>query len=252
MELTDSQIRRYARHIVLREIGGEGQARLLRSRVLVIGAGGLGSPVLLYLAAAGIGTLGIVDDDCVDLSNLQRQILHGQAGIGQAKTESAAAALGRLDPVIQIERHQRRLDACNAAELVAGYDVVVDGSDNFATRFALAEACYRAGRPLVSGAIFQFHGQVTTLTGRAGGATPCFRCLHPQEPSAEAVPSCAQAGVLGALAGVIGSLQAVETVKLLLGIGDPLIGRLLNYEALDASFYEIAYRKRENCPLCGT
>lgn len=249
--LTDTQIRRYARHIVLREVGGLGQAKLLAAKVLVIGAGGLGAPVLLYLAAAGIGTLGVVDDDTVDLSNLQRQIIHSQDRLGQPKTDSAAEAIAGIDPDIHVIRHPTRLTAENAAPLIADYDLVIDGSDNFAARFAAATACYHLGKPLISAAIFQFHGQVTSLIGRPGNDKPCLRCLHPEEPPAEAVPSCAQAGVLGMIAGVIGSLQATEAVKLILGQGAPLIGRLLKYEALDAAFYEIRYAKRPDCPLCG-
>lgn len=246
MPLTEPQIQRYARHIVLPEVGGIGQERLLGSSVLIVGAGGLGSPAALYLAAAGIGRIGIVDDDRVDLSNLQRQILHGHGGVGRLKAESAAESLARLDPAILVEPHPLRLTAQTVDKLVGGYDLVLDGSDNFATRYLVADACHGAAKPLVSAAMFQFSGQLAVFP--PGG--PCYRCLYPAPPAREP-PNCATAGVLGALAGVMGSLQSVEAVKLLLGIGEPATGRLLLYEALSMSFEEIRFARRPDCVLCG-
>lgn len=246
--LTDEELERYARHIVLPEIGGAGQQKLKRARVLVIGAGGLGAPVLAYLAAAGVGTLGIVDDDAVSLSNLQRQVIHGTADIGRPKGESAAAAIARINPHVKVELHAFRLTAENAPALVADYDLVVDGSDNFATRYAVADACEREKRPLVHAAVGRFDGSVTVLkpweTDAEGRRNPSYRDLFPQEPPAGLVPSCAAAGIVGALVGVIGTLQAMEAIKLIAGIGEPLVGRLLLYEALAASFETIRYRAR--------
>ncbi|HMM65047.1 MAG TPA: molybdopterin-synthase adenylyltransferase MoeB [Mesorhizobium sp.] len=246
--LTDEELERYARHIVLPEIGGAGQQKLKRARVLVIGAGGLGAPVLAYLAAAGVGTLGIVDDDAVSLSNLQRQVIHGTADIGRPKGESAAAAIARINPHVKVELHAFRLTAENAPALVAGYDLVVDGSDNFATRYAVADACEWKKRPLVHAAVGRFDGSVTVLkpweTDAEGRQNPSYRDLFPQEPPAGLVPSCAAAGIVGALVGVIGTLQAMEAIKLIAGIGEPLVGRLLLYDALAASFETIRYRAR--------
>jgi len=252
VSLTEEQINRYARHILLGEVGGTGQEKLLAARVLVVGAGGLGSPALYYLAAAGIGRLGIVDDDRVDLSNLQRQILHNTPRIGMAKVESAAQTLAALNPDCQLDRYECRIDARNISELLHDYDLVLDGSDNFATRYLLNDACYLAGKPLVSAAIFQFHGEISTYKAYLGDGHPCLRCLHPEPPPPGLVPSCASAGVLGALAGTMGSLQATEAVKELLGIGDSLSGRLLKYDALDSRFYPIRLRKNPACPLCGS
>ena len=254
-DFSDEEIERYARHLVLPEIGEAGQARLLDSRVLVIGAGGLGSPLLLYLAAAGVGTLGIVDDDDVDRSNLQRQVLHGEAEIGTAKVESAARRLAQLNPGIAVETHRRRLSPDNAIELVSRYDLVCDGSDNFATRYLANDACHLAGRPLVTAAIMRFDGQLTTLRshrghGDDGEANPCYRCLFGGQPG-DGKQSCADVGVLGALAGTMGALQAVEAVKELLGIGRSLAGRLLLYDALEASFRTIRAKADPDCPLCG-
>ena len=244
--LSPEELERYARHIVLREVGGPGQQRLKRARVLVIGAGGLGAPVLSYLAAAGVGTLGIVDDDTVSLSNLQRQIVHDTASVGQPKGESAAATLAWINPHVKIELHTLRLTADNAAALVAGYDVVVDGSDNFDTRYAVADACAAAGRPLVTGAVGRFDGSVTVLmpheTGADGRRNPSYRDLFPEPPPRDLVPSCSEAGVLGALVGVIGTLQAMEVIKLITGIGEPLVGRLLMYDGLGANFDTVRYR----------
>jgi len=250
-DMTEPQIRRYARHIVLAEIGGTGQARLIGSRVLVVGAGGLGAPLLQYLAAAGIGTLGVIDDDTVDLSNLQRQVIHRTADIGMAKAESARRALADINPEVRVQAHRERLTAENAERLVGAYDVVADGSDNFATRFLLNDTCFRLKKTLVAAAILRFDGQISTYKAWSGASHPCLRCLFPAAPSEDAVPSCAQAGVLGALAGTLGALQATEVVKELLGIGRSLSGRLLTYDALDGSFEEMAITKRQDCPTCG-
>ena len=251
-ELTEPQIRRYARHIVLAEIGGVGQARLIAARVLVIGAGGLGAPLLQYLAAAGIGTLGVIDHDQVDLSNLQRQVIHRTADIGVAKVASARRALLDINPEVAVIAHDERLAANNAERIVGGYDIVADGSDNFATRYLLNDICYRLKKILVSAAILRFDGQISTYKAWQGAGHPCLRCIFPAAPSEDAVPSCAQAGVLGALAGTLGALQATEVVKEILGIGRSLSGRLLMYDALAASFDEMAIAKRPDCPTCGS
>ncbi len=239
------ELERYARHIVLPEIGGAGQQKLKAARVLVIGAGGLGAPVLQYLAAAGIGTLGIVDDDTVSLSNLQRQIIHDTAAVGSKKLDSARTAIGRINPTVAVEPHDLRIDAGNARKLIAEYDFVADGSDNFETRYAIADACQEEGRPLVHAAVGRFDGSVTVLTpyetGSDGSMNPSYRDLFPEPPPEGLVPSCAQAGIIGALTGVIGTLQAVEIIKLVVGIGEPLIGRLLLYDALAARFDTIRY-----------
>jgi adenylyltransferase/sulfurtransferase len=253
MDLREDQIHRYARHIILQEIGGTGQAKLLASRVLVVGAGGLGSPVLLYLAAAGIGTLGVIDDDTVDLSNLQRQVLHTTDRIGAPKVDSAAAALTALNRDVTVERHATRLTAANAAELVARYDIVADGSDNFATRYLVNDACFFAKKTLVSAAILQFDGQLTTFKPHEPGENrPCYRCLFAAPPSAEATATCSSAGVLGALGGTLGALQATEIVKELLGIGQSLAGELLLYDALSVTFRKLKFKRRADCALCGT
>jgi molybdopterin/thiamine biosynthesis adenylyltransferase len=251
-ELTEPQIRRYARHIVLAEIGGVGQARLIAARVLVIGAGGLGAPLLQYLAAAGIGTLGVIDHDQVDLSNLQRQVIHRTADIGVAKVASARRALLDINPEVAVIAHDERLTPNNAERIVGGYDIVADGSDNFATRYLLNDLCYRLKKILVSAAILRFDGQISTYKAWQGAGHPCLRCIFPAAPSEDAVPSCAQAGVLGALAGTLGALQATEVVKEILGIGRSLSGRLLMYDALAASFDEMAIAKRPDCPTCGS
>jgi len=246
--LTPEELERYARHIVLPEIGGAGQQKLKRARVLVIGAGGLGAPVLQYLAAAGVGTLGIIDDDTVSLSNLQRQVIHDTASVGLSKLESAKAALARINPNTRVELHEWRLNAENAEALVAQYDLVVDGSDNFATRYAVADACAAAGRPLVHAAVGRFDGSITVLkpfeTGPDGTPNPSYRDLFPEPPPAGLVPSCAEAGIVGALTGVIGTLQAMEAVKLITGIGEPLVGRILLYDALAARFETMRYKRR--------
>lgn len=246
--LSSQEIERYARHIVLPEVGGAGQQKLKNARVLVIGAGGLGAPVLQYLAASGVGTLGIVDDDHVSLSNLQRQVIHTTPAIGRPKVESAAAAIAALNPHVKLEPHAIRLDQANVLDLLSRYDIAIDGSDNFATRYTLADAAEKAEVPLVSGAINRFDGSLTVLapwkTGENGERNPSYRDLFPEPPPEGLVPSCAEAGIIGALAGVIGTLQAMEAVKLITGIGEPLIGRLLMYDALAASFQTIRYRRR--------
>lgn len=249
MRLSDDELERYARHIVLREVGGAGQARLKSARVLVVGAGGLGSPVLLYLAAAGIGTLGIVDDDRVGLSNLQRQIAHRTRDIGRPKTESAAQAVDAINPGVTVESHALRLTDANAQALVARYDIVADGSDNFATRFLVADACFRTGRTLVSAAVSEFHGQLATFKAHdRTGAYPCYRCLVPQDPGG--ARSCSQTGVLGAAAGVMGTLQALEVIKETAQVGESLAGHLLIYEALTTEFRKVRLRPDPACPLC--
>lgn len=244
--LSDDELARYARHIVLPEIGGPGQQKLKRARVLVIGAGGLGAPVLQYLAAAGIGTLGIVDDDTVSLSNLQRQVIHATDAIGVSKGESAAQSIARLNANVKVAIHAIRLTAANAAELLANYDIAVDGSDNFDTRYALADACDVARVPLVTGAVGRFDGSLTVLkpfeAGADGSPNPSYRDLFPEPPPAGLVPSCAEAGVVGALTGVIGTLQAMEVIKLVTGAGEPLVGRLLLYDGLGARFDVVKYR----------
>nr|WP_114395450.1 molybdopterin-synthase adenylyltransferase MoeB [Oleisolibacter albus] len=251
IDLTDSQIERYARHIMLPQVGGSGQARLLSGSVLVVGAGGLGAPLLLYLAAAGVGRIGIVDHDHVDLSNLQRQVIHDTAGIGLPKVDSAAARIRAINPDVVVEPHAARLTRANALDLLARYDVVADGTDNFATRYLLNDACYFAGKPLVSAAMLRFDGQLSTFKAHLGEPHPCYRCLFREPPPPGTVPSCSEGGVLGALAGAMGSLQSVEVLKELLGIGESLSGRLLLYSALETSFRSIKVRRDPDCPLCG-
>jgi adenylyltransferase/sulfurtransferase len=251
MSFSDAEIERYARHLILPEIGGAGQAALARARVLVVGAGGLGTPVLMYLAAAGVGRIDVVDDDAVDLSNLQRQVIHDTAAIGMPKVESAAARLSAINPQIAVTPHGARLRAGNAEALIAPVDLVVDGSDSFAARYLLADACHLVGRPLVSGALLRFEGQVASYRSHLGAPHPCYRCLYPAPPAPGTVPNCAEAGVLGALAGVIGSLQAVEAVKLIAGAGSPLDGRLLILDALDMRTRTIAFGRDPACALCG-
>lgn len=249
-KLTGEELERYARHIVLPEIGGIGQRRLKQARVLVVGAGALGAPVLLYLAAAGIGWIGIVDDDDVSLSNLQRQIIHETQRVGEPKTDSAARQIGRINPYVIVEAHNLRLGPDNAGQLIARYDLVVDGSDNFETRFLIADTCEKLAKPLVTGAVGRFDGSVTVLapheTNADGKPNPGFRDLFPEPPPPGLVPSCAVAGVVGALTGVIGSLQAMEVIKLVTGAGEPLIGRLLLYDGLAARFDTIRYSRRRD------
>jgi len=251
--LGDEELERYARHIVLREVGGAGQARLLQARVLVIGAGGLGSPLILYLAAAGVGTIGIVDFDHVSLSNLQRQIAHRTADIGRPKTDSAADAALAINPGIRIVTHAHRLEPGNAAALIADYDIVADGSDNFATRFLVNDACYFAGKTLVSAAISEFDGQLATYKAGSRGDKPypCYRCLFPAPPPRDAAPNCSETGILGAVSGVMGTLQALEVMKEIIGVGDTLAGRLLIYDALGANVRTVKVRPDPECRLCG-
>jgi len=249
-ELTDDQIDRYARHLVLPEVGEEGQLKLLRSKVLVIGAGGLGSPLLLYLAAAGIGTIGVVDDDVVDLSNLQRQILHDTSQIDRPKVQSAKTRLTAINPDIDIQPHHFRLDSNNIDDLVSQYDLVADGCDNFNTRYLVNDACYRQKVPLVSAAIMRFDGQLTTFRAFEEGDKPCYRCLFGNEQVAEK-GSCADVGVLGALAGTMGSLQSVEVIKELLGIGESMSNSLLLYDSLSTSFHKMKTKRDPACSLCG-
>lgn len=252
MALSDEELDRYARHIVLREVGGPGQARIRAARVLVVGAGGLGSPVILYLAAAGVGTIGVVDFDSVSLSNLQRQIAHRTEDVGQPKTVSAARAAHAINPGVEIVAHPVRLTAQNALDLIAGYDIVADGSDNFSTRFLVNDACYLAGRTLVSAAVTEFDGQLATFKAHdRTGAWPCYRCLFPEPPPPGTAPSCSETGVLGAAAGVMGTLQALEVLKEILGIGDSMAGRLLIYDALAARFRDVRVRPDPECNLCG-
>ncbi len=243
----EAQIKRYSRHIILPEVGGKGQQKLLASKVLLIGMGGLGSPAALYLAAAGVGTLGLVDDDTVDLSNLQRQVVHSTGDLGRPKVDSAGDVLAALNPDIQVIKHPERLSAANAERIVSGYDLVVDGADNFPTRFLLNDACYLAGKPLVYGAVFRFEGQVSVFTPGSG---PCYRCFIPEMPPPGSVPSCQEAGVLGVLPGTIGLLQATEVIKLILGIGKPLVGWLLVFDALDMEVVRLRLARDPCCPVC--
>lgn len=252
MELSEAQFERYARHLVLDEVGEEGQQKLLQSRVLVIGAGGLGSPLLLYLAAAGVGTLGVVDNDTVDLSNLQRQIVHASESIGTAKVESARQTLRHINPEVKVETHALRIDDSNAAAVVQDYDLVADGSDNFATRYLLNDVCYRLKKPLIGAALSPFDGQLSTFKAYLGPPHPCYRCLFREPPPPDSVPRCETAGILGAIAGVMGTLQATEILKELLGIGESLSGTLLVYDALRAGFHSIKLPRDPDCPTCGT
>ncbi|HEX3053768.1 MAG TPA: molybdopterin-synthase adenylyltransferase MoeB [Aggregatilineaceae bacterium] len=246
--LTPSERRRYARHLSLPQVGAEGQQKLKAASVLVVGTGGLGSPVSMYLAAAGIGRLGLVDFDVVDTSNLQRQIVHGESTVGQPKVESARRRLLDINPHVVIEPHHTALTSQNALDILKSYDVIVDGTDNFPARYLLNDAAVMLGKPLVYGSIFRFEGQVSVFALNDG---PCYRCLLPKPPTPDMVPSCAEAGVLGVLPGTIGTFQATEVIKLILGIGEPLIGRLLIYDALDMAFDIIRLPKRATCPICG-
>lgn len=246
---TRSELQRYSRHLILPEVGEEGQARLKAARVLLVGAGGLGSPVSLYLAAAGVGRIGIVDFDDVDISNLQRQIIYSADDAGSSKVKSAATRLRGLNPEIEVVEHAVQLSATNALDLIGRYDLVVDGSDNFGTRYLVNDACVMLGKPNVHGAIYRFDGQVSIF---ASGNGPCYRCLYPSPPPAEAVPNCAEGGVLGVLAGVIGTIQATEALKVVLQIGDPLVGRLLIYDALHMYFDVLKIERTPECPMCGS
>lgn len=247
LDFTDAALDRYSRHILLPEVGAVGQAKLMNARVLIVGAGGLGAPMILYLAAAGVGRIGIVDDDVVELSNLQRQVIHDTARIGMNKAESAAQAARALNPEIKIDVHPFRLNGENIDALFAEYDVVADGTDNFATRYLVNDAAVRAKMTLVSAALLRFDGQLTTI--KPGG--PCYRCLFPEPPPAGSVPSCSEAGVLGAVAGVMGTMQATEILKELMGVGDSLSGRLLMFDGLAMSLREMRAKKRPNCAACG-
>ena len=253
--LTADELERYARHIVLRDIGGPGQAKLKAARVLVIGAGGLGAPVLLYLAAACVGTIGVVDDDTVALSNLQRQVIHMTPDIGMAKTESAAAAIRRLNPHVAVEMHQTRLTAANAMQLVSAYDLVADGSDNFATRYLASDACFFARKPLVTAAVGTFDGTLTTIRAHEcaadGPRNPSYRCLFPEPPPAGTVPACSEAGILGALPGVLGSMMALEAIREIVGFGEGLVGRLLMVDAYAMRFETLRYGWDKDNPLSG-
>ncbi|HEX2089672.1 MAG TPA: molybdopterin-synthase adenylyltransferase MoeB [Actinomycetota bacterium] len=246
---TEEQVLRYSRHIILPKIGAAGQRKLLDAKVLCVGAGGLGSPVATYLAAAGVGTLGIVDFDRVDLTNLQRQILHDTADVGRPKVESAAERIGEINPDVEVRPHNVLLNSDNAFDILGQYDIVVDGSDNFPVRYLVNDATQILGKPLVYGSIYQFDGQASVFL--PGRDSPCYRCLFPQPPPPGAVPSCAEAGVFGVLPGIIGSIQAVEAIKLITGVGDPLVRRLLLFDALAMDFTVVKLRWDPNCPVCG-
>ncbi len=248
VELDRDEMRRYQRHLILPEIGMKGQRKLKAARVLLIGAGGLGSPLGLYLAAAGVGTLGILDLDVVEYNNLHRQVLHATDMVGKPKVESAARTIRGINPGVRVVGHETKLSSANAMEILRDYDIVVDGTDNFATRYLVNDACVLLGKPNVYGSIYRFEGQASVFDARVG---PCYRCLFPQPPPPEAVPSCAQAGVLGVLPGIIGVIQATETIKLIVGAGESLLGRLLLFDALEMRFRELKVRKDPNCPVCG-
>ena len=253
MGLDDEQFERYARHLILDEVGDEGQARLLDANVLCVGAGGLGSPVLMYLAAAGIGNIGIVDDDTVDLSNLQRQIVHSTAKIGAPKVVSACETLSEVNPTINLRPYQTRLTSKNVQEIFKEYDVIVDGTDNFDTRYLINDAAFQARKIVVSGALLRFEGQLTTFRGGVEGyeAEPCYRCLFPNPPPINNSGRCADVGILGAVAGVVGTLQATEVLKEIVQIGETMSGKLLIFDAMEMQFRKIRYKKRPNCKLCG-
>jgi molybdopterin/thiamine biosynthesis adenylyltransferase/rhodanese-related sulfurtransferase len=256
-ELTDAQRERYSRHILLPEVGEAGQVKLLKSKMLLLGAGGLGSPAIMYLAAAGVGTLGIVDADVVDASNLQRQIVHATSRVGTPKVDSAAKAVAELNPDVKVVPHKERLTSANVERLFADYDVIVDGTDNFPTRYLVNDASVFMGKPVVHGSIFRFDGQATTFmperaAKRLGVATgPCYRCLYPEPPPPHLAPSCQEAGVLGILCGIIGTIQATEAIKIALGVGSTLAGRLLTYDSLNMKFRELRLRRSPECPVCG-
>jgi len=247
-ELSVDEVRRYSRHLIIPDVAMDGQKRLKNARVLAIGAGGLGSPVLMYLAAAGVGTLGVIDFDTVDESNLQRQIIHGQSDVGRSKAESARDSIRQINPYVDVVLHTSRLDSTNALEILADYDLVVDGTDNFATRYLVNDACVLLGKPYVWGSIYRFDGQASVFWAEYG---PCYRCLYPEPPPPGMVPSCAEGGVLGVLCGSIGATQATEAIKVLTGIGESLVGRLQVYDALEATWRTIKVRKDPECPLCG-
>jgi molybdopterin/thiamine biosynthesis adenylyltransferase/rhodanese-related sulfurtransferase len=246
--MTDAQTRRYSRHLLIPEVGEAGQFKLLDSKVLLIGAGGLGSPAAYYLAAAGVGTLGIIDADVVDDSNLQRQILHNTSRIGQYKADSARETIEALNPDVKVVTYIERLDESNVAGIIADYDVIIDGTDNFPTRYLLNDAAIMANKPVIHGSVFRFEGQLTVFKPHEG---PCYRCLYPEPPPMALAPSCAEAGVLGVMPGIIGLLQATEAIKLLLNIGEPLVGRMTTYDALSGEFSELRLYRDPNCPACG-
>ena len=246
--MSTQEVERYARHVLIPDVGMEGQRRLKNARVLVVGAGGLGSPALVYLAAAGVGTIGVVDADVVELSNLQRQVVHGVADVGRSKSESAAETLASVNPLVRVVRHDVRIDSTNALEIIADYDLVLDGTDNFPTRYLLNDACVLLGKPDVWGSIYRFDGQVSVWWAQHG---PCYRCVFPEPPPPGLVPSCAEGGVLGVLCASIGSIQAAEALKLIVGIGDPLIGRLMVHDALRQSWDVLTVRKDPDCAVCG-
>lgn len=248
MKLSEEQITRYSRHILLKEVGGKGQKKLLEGRVLIIGAGGLGSPIALYLAAAGVGTIGIADADEVDLSNLQRQVIHTTPDVGKAKVLSAKETMLAINPELTVNTYQTWVSAENIAGLIADYDFVIDGTDNFAAKFLINDACVLAGKPYSHGGILQFDGQTMTVKP---GESPCYRCIFPEPPPKDVIPTCSRAGVIGVLPGVLGTLQATEAIKYLLGAGDLLTGRLLTYNALRMRFREIPVKKSAKCPICG-
>jgi sulfur-carrier protein adenylyltransferase/sulfurtransferase len=246
--LTPDEIRRYSRHLIIPDVAMDGQKRLKNAKVLCVGAGGLGSPALMYLAAAGVGTLGIIDFDVVDESNLQRQVIHGQSDIGRSKAQSARDSVREINPLVQVDLHEERLDSSNAMRIFADYDLIVDGTDNFATRYLVNDACVLLGKPYVWGSIYRFDGQASVFWSEHG---PCYRCLYPEPPPPGMVPSCAEGGVLGVLCGSVGSIQVTEAIKVLTGIGDPLVGRLMIYDALEMSYRSVKVRKDPECPLCG-
>ncbi len=247
-ELSVDEVRRYSRHLIIPDVAMAGQKRLKAAKVLVVGAGGLGSPALMYLAAAGVGTLGVIDYDTVDESNLQRQIIHGQSDIGRSKAQSARDSVKEINPLIEVVLHAERLDSSNVMEIFAGYDLIVDGTDNFATRYLVNDACVLLGKPYVWGSIYRFDGQASVFWAEHG---PCYRCLYPEPPPPGMVPSCAEGGVLGVLCASIGSIQVTEAIKLLTGIGEPLLGRLMIYDALDMHYRTVKVRKDPNCAVCG-
>ena len=251
LDFTEAELHRYSRHILLQDVGAVGQAKLRAARVLVVGAGGLGAPLALYLAAAGVGTIGLVDHDALELSNLQRQVVHATSRIGRNKAESAAETLTGLNPEIRIDVHATRMDADTARALIPRYDIICDGTDNFATRFLLGDACHLLGRPLVSAAVLRFEGQLSTYKSHLGAPHPCHRCLHPEPPPEGLVPTCSEAGVLGAVTGVMGTLQATEVLKEILGIGEGMSGRLLLWDALDMRFRTVKLKRDPGCALCG-
>jgi len=246
--LTVDEVRRYSRHLIIPDVGMTGQKRLKNARVLCVGAGGLGSPALLYLAAAGVGTLGIIDFDVVDESNLQRQIIHGQSDVGRSKAQSARDSVLEINPHVNVVLHEERLDSDNAMRIFEPYDLIVDGTDNFATRYLVNDACVLLGKPYVWGSIYRFDGQASVFWAEHG---PCYRCLYPEPPPPGMVPSCAEGGVLGVLCGSIGSIQVTEAIKLITGIGEPLVGRLMIYDALEMSYRTLPVRKDPECPVCG-